>query len=689
MQIIPSKKIRYGKLFWLPILLLALASCKDTTNKGLNHLIDSVANKTSWGYNDEKVKTKALKTLRQALDGDQKLSAKSKFDIYNAFYFYYFFGRKYEKALPYTDSMLNVIEATKDKKRYIKELAGTYYCKGDVLFRLGAYEEAYKNYFLAKKLQPVITDRCANSNYSYRIAMILYRQSKYTDAIHYFQETLEEVRTCKQNFQEVYKQQELFNNIALCYSKLSKADSALVFYQKALTFIEKNDTVPIRNWYYKSARGVIYGNMGGELLSQKKFDEAEKLLKQSIAINDQPKYDTVDAVTAKIKLIKVYLETNQTDSAFKYLKILEKDSKRLKMLDHIQSYHFLNAKYLSSVGQNQQAFDHLYRYTTLTDSLQKELDKIKSTNIDERFRNLNNENEINNLKREAEIQQRYLYITLLFICMAVSIVVLIYNYWRKSRRNVKQLTTLNNEISLQKDKLQEALIKLGLSDKEKDTILRAVAHDLRNPVVGISSLTKLMILEDEENVNIDKLKLIDGACSNALHLIDDIIEAAENKEGLDITLKKNEQDLIPIVKNAIELLKYRADEKKQLIVFETDTQNLAINIYGQKIERVVGNLISNAIKFSEIGKEIKVKVEKKQNEVLVSVTDKGIGIPDKIGKDIFQLFTPSKRFGTKGEKSYGLGLSICKQIITAHEGEIGYKNNPGGGTTFSFTLPLV
>ena len=688
MQIKPSKKTLYGKLFWLPIFLIGLASCKDTGNKGRNELIDSVANKTSWGYNDEKVKIKALQTLREALDGDQKFPVKTKFDIYNAFYLYYFFGRKYEKALPYTDTMLNVIEATKNKKKYIKELATAYYCKGDVLFRLGAYEEAYKNYFLAKKLQPVIIDRCANSNYSYRIAMILYRQSKYKDAIHYFKETLVEVRTCKQNFQEVYKQQELFNNIALCYSKLNKADSALVFYQKAIAFIAKNDTIAERKWYYKSARGVIYGNMGGELLSQKKYKEAEQLLKQSIAINDRPKYDTVDAVTAKIKLIKVYLETSQKDSAFKYLKILEKDSKRLKILDYVQSYHLLNAKYLSSTGQSKQAFDHLFRYTTLTDSLQKELDKIKSTNIDERFRNLNNENEISNLKREAEIQQRYLYITLVFICMAVSIVVLIYSYWRKSKRNVEQLTVLNDEISKQKDKLQEALTKLGLSDKEKDTILRAVAHDLRNPVVGISSLTKLMILEDEDHSHLDKLKLIDGACSNALHLIDDIIEAAENKEGLDITLKKQKQDLIEIVKNAITLLRYRADEKKQVIYFEADSKRLEINIYGQKVGRVVGNLISNAIKFSETGKEIKITVVKNKKEVQVSVSDKGIGIPEQIGKDVFQLFTPSKRFGTKGEKSYGLGLSICKQIISAHEGKIWYENNPTGGTTFCFTLPL-
>ncbi|WP_162796000.1 sensor histidine kinase [Pedobacter nanyangensis] len=157
---------------------------------------------------------------------------------------------------------------------------------------------------------------------------------------------------------------------------------------------------------------------------------------------------------------------------------------------------------------------------------------------------------------------------------------------------------------------------------------------------------------------------------------------------MDISQKKKKQDLVAVVRNAITLTKYRADEKKQTINLETDIQQLDINVYGQKIERVVGNLISNAIKFSEMGKEIKIRLAKGQKEILVSIIDQGIGIPDKIGKDVFQLFTPAKRFGTKGEKSYGLGLSICKQIITAHGGEIWYQNNPTGGTTFCFTLPL-
>jgi two-component system, OmpR family, sensor histidine kinase VicK len=684
----PFKKLSNYILSLVSVFFVVFASCNDKQQHNTNLLLDSLINNSSWVYNDDFDKEEALNKLQHALNSNRKLPPKSVYNIYNSFYFHHFFKGRFEKALPYADSMLYTIKATGNTKKYIKELAGAYYAKGDALFKLKAYEEAYKNYFFAKKLLPVISDKCANSNYSYRIAMILYRQSKYREAGAYFRQSLAEVKTCKQNFQEIYKQQELFNNIALCYSHIGKIDSALLFYQEALSFVNRTDTLPDKTRYFKVARGVLYGNMGGELLRQKKYRKAEQLLKESIAINDQPGFDSVDVVTAKIKLIKIYLKTRKMGEALNYLKILDKDNKKIKRLDFIQAYHLLYAEYLSEVGESKKAFAHLQRYIGLTDSLQKEVDKIRSTNIDERFRNLSNENQISLLKREAEIQQRYLYITFVFIAMVISIVILIYSYWRKSKKNIKILTELNNKISLQKDKLEEALTKLGISDKEKDTILRAVAHDLRNPVVGISSLTKLMLLEDEQGLNTDKLILIDGACNNALTLIDDIIEAAENKEELDFEGKKIQAELIEIIKNAIALLNYRADEKQQHICFKANVDVLELHVYVQKVARVISNLIGNAIKFSEVGKEIKVEVEKRKTDVLIKVLDNGIGIPAKYGDDIFLLFTSSKRFGTKGEKSYGLGLSICKQIVVAHGGKIWYEENPAGGTIFCFTLPL-
>src|SRR6202000_2828166 len=86
----------------------------------------------------------------------------------------------------------------------------------------------------------------------------------------------------------------------------------------------------------------------------------------------------------------------------------------------------------------------------------------------------------------------------------------------------------------------------------------------------------------------------------------------------------------------------------------------------EKIWRGLSNLISNAIKFSPNGSPIKGQIDKNDNEVKISVSDKGIGIPDDIKDQVFNIFTNAKRPGTAGEKSFGLGLSICQQIMENH-----------------------
>jgi signal transduction histidine kinase len=668
------------------------SSCKEHGNEQhIGRLVDSIANKITWIIEDSLKKEHAAKKLKSVLKEKAALSLQTTYNAYKGLFHYCYHSGKFNQAISYADSMIYVIEhADADEaENFRKELADAYYFKGDALGALRDNKESYESYIIGKTLFPTIIDSCTNSANNYRIAKVLYRQNRFVKAGTHFRKSLQELETCgTSEFRYIFKKQELLSNIALCYSETNKTDSALLFFSKALSLINENDTIAKKKQYYEMARGVIYGNMGGEMLKKDAYAEAEELMLKSIAINDKPGYLKDDATTVKIKLIKLYLETGNNASASKYLTILNEDIKRTNRPKFIQSYHFLMADYYKKLGRQKEALSHLNRYIKLTDSLQSQFEKEKSINVDERFKNLNKENEINRLKKEAVIKQRYLNFYLTLIVMGFFIVSLIYFYWRKSRRTIHQLTALNNEISLQKDQLQDAFVKLGASDKEKDTILRTVAHDLRNPVVGISSLTKIMMEEDADKVNTGKLKMIDDACGNALHLIDDIIEAAENKAGLNIEDNKTNENLVLVIDKAISILTFRAKEKLQRVSFKRPSENLMLRIYKEKIQRVVGNLISNAIKFSEKGKEIVLEIKKFNDYVLVSVSDHGIGIPQEMGNNVFDFFSTSKRFGTDGEKSYGLGLSICKQIIMAHGGEIWYEGNEQGGTTFNFTLPL-
>jgi signal transduction histidine kinase len=676
----------YSPCFVLFFLLFAF-SCKqkeEATHE--TKYIDSLVNAFRWpGPNEPDTSAVFLHKLL----ANPNTSTVAKFKIYSNFCGYYYLTNKsLSKSLLYADSMINLIESA-DPILYSSELAQGYYSKGDVLFALGKFEESFDNYHYAKKIMSAKKDNCTNSDYSYRIGMVLYKQGKYADARYFFNQAFEESADCKQDFSLIFRRQELLNNEALCYSKLGQTDNALASYNKALNYINKNDTAKDHKTMFEVARGVVYGNIGGVYFTKKAYKEAEEFLKKSIDINVKPSYENNDAALTQVKLVKLYLELKDEQKAYQTLLSLKKSVDNINLPEALTSYHLLFAQYLERKGNKAEAYNHLLVFTRMTDSAQKQLNKLKATDINERFKNLDSQSEIDYLKREKHIQKMYLYVTILFSVMSIAIILLIYFYWKKSKKNVKLLTQLNDKINYQKMQLEETLIDLEKSNKEKDSLLRAVAHDLRNPIGGISSLVGLMIEEDTDEEIKQQHQLIKDTCLNALALINELIEAAESNNTVDVIDKTTTLNIVNLVTNAIELLKFKAQEKQQKLKFEANISSILVNGNREKILRVISNLISNAIKFSEEQTTIEINIVITDGFVQIRVADQGIGIPTKFKDNVFKTFTASKRPGTKGEKSYGLGLSISKQIVNAHNGEIWFEPNEPNGTRFYFSLPML
>ena len=115
---------------------------------------------------------------------------------------------------------------------------------------------------------------------------------------------------------------------------------------------------------------------------------------------------------------------------------------------------------------------------------------------------------------------------------------------------------------------------------------------------------------------------------------------------------------------------------------------MSATINREKIRRVLHNLLNNAIKFSPHSSKIHLQAFKTENNhIVIKISDNGIGIPKEHLNSIFDLDHKTQREGTSGEKSYGLGLYICKLIVEEHEGSIIAENNEGSGTIFTITLP--
>jgi signal transduction histidine kinase len=215
-----------------------------------------------------------------------------------------------------------------------------------------------------------------------------------------------------------------------------------------------------------------------------------------------------------------------------------------------------------------------------------------------------------------------------------------------------------------------------------------VAHDLRNPIAGINALIK--VIREEQQFGKEQLEpifaLIQNACRNSLALVNETLEFAvhgaigHNKQAQLI-------DINVIAANCARMMQFKAREKSQrLLLSFSDTPEIVL-ADAARIWRVISNLTTNAIKFSPAGCNIHITTKHIENSVLIAIKDEGIGIPDNIKPQIFDAHTTAKRPGTNGEKPFGIGLSICREIIEDCNGQIWFESEVGKGTIFYISLP--
>ena len=129
-----------------------------------------------------------------------------------------------------------------------------------------------------------------------------------------------------------------------------------------------------------------------------------------------------------------------------------------------------------------------------------------------------------------------------------------------------------------------------------------------------------------------------------------------------------------------------ADQKNIVIKAENDPE-LEIFADPLMIETVLRNLINNAIKFTPEGGQIEVSAKRENDQILVSVSDSGIGIPEEDTKNLFRIDSKVKRKGTNNEDGSGLGLILCQEFVDKHDGKIWVESTLGKGSAFTFSIP--
>jgi signal transduction histidine kinase len=239
------------------------------------------------------------------------------------------------------------------------------------------------------------------------------------------------------------------------------------------------------------------------------------------------------------------------------------------------------------------------------------------------------------------------------------------------------------------EEISELNQKLNQLNITKDKFFSIIAHDLRSPfnaIVGFSEILSEQIREKNyENIE-EYALIIQNSSQRTMDLLKNLLEWARLQTG-KIEFTQVDFLLNDLLKETIDLLNDAASLKSIQII---NTLNQEITIHADKsmIGSVLRNIISNAIKFSNPGGDIKISTQERENEIIFSISDNGIGISQEDQSRMFRIEENFSVKGTQNEKGTGLGLILCKEFIEKHGGKIWFESEEGVGTTFYFTLPF-
>jgi signal transduction histidine kinase len=583
----------------------------------------------------------------------------------------------------YADSALAFFTDDEKINQFPNEYFQSLLTKGDACLKAKNYVDALDYYY---KGEYVLSHAdCDNGELADKIGNMYFNQKNYYLAAKYMVESYHLLIVCHQktSIQKLFfMEQGVLNNAGYCFERAGKLDSANYYYSKDLDLINKTNKNGLVNSHYTtSALRVVYDNLGGLNLREGNLSAANDYLTKCIAI---PEKD-VDGSTIPplVKLAALYIKTGDNDKA----KLAFTQSKAL--LNHFSKFNReaeidwnkLYAQYLFKTGQTDSAYHYQSAYIQLKDSLENGSSSLYRLDV-ERELNMIRQNEmLTALKHKNKEKKIYLIGFSIIVALSIAIILMINQILKTSKEN-------HRDISNQNQQLQKALNELERVNQNYIRIMRVMAHDLRNPISGITGLAGMLIGEGEFSKDSKMmLKLIETTGMHSLEMINELLKSGLSDENEKLETQK--LDLQALVYDSIELLQFKAKEKQQVILFESDSASVMADVNYEKIWRVINNLVVNAIKFSHPGGTIKVGIKEDKDHIILSVADNGIGIPADAKDSVFEIFTPAKKLGTNGEQAFGLGLSISKRIIEMHKGRIWFENNGDTGTVFYIELPVI
>lgn len=564
---------------------------------------------------------------------------------------------------------------------YTAGVARSHYLLGVTDQRLGYHEEAMEHFLASLEMEQKRGDQVRESKVLNGIAILYYRQENHKAAIEYFERAIAAMKNVGNSERAAISTA----NLGLIYFNQGKFQASLEKYNEALTIfrtVGKN----------KLGEYVTLSNIGNTLVQLGQYERAETYQRKALAYFQEQGLVRNESETL-LSLSKLYYQSEEsTQRALSYARQSLQKAKDINFKEAIIAAYEHIANIYEGEGDFEQALAVYKQFKATQDSLLNSERIIKIEEMQARFDVEQKNRQIQLLNKESALQQARLDRQKLWrigmfsgIALLMIIAGLLYRYNKQKKKANKLLEEKNQQIKHKNTELM-------LLNEEKSEFMGMAVHDLRNPLSGIKSVLSMLQADGpmpaEEKQ--EYLQIIDQSADRMLILINNLLDInAVEEGGRPLEMQSVKADTV--MRDAVESQRRNAAEKDITIITQLQDPDTATMVQANEeaLQRVLENLVSNAVKYSPHGALVEVESEQQSDQMVISVRDNGPGIPLDEQNQLFKRFSRISTQPTGNESSTGLGLFVVKKLIEKMNGEVHCESEPGVGTTFIVRLAVV
>jgi len=255
---------------------------------------------------------------------------------------------------------------------------------------------------------------------------------------------------------------------------------------------------------------------------------------------------------------------------------------------------------------------------------------------------------------------------------------------------LERLNQQHETLLQEREKLTLLTKALQAADRKKDAFLAMLGHELRNPLAPISAGAELLRRLPVEDARVVRTsEIISRQVGHMTKIVSDLLDVSRVTRGL-ITLEKRPVDIAGVVSAAVEQVRPLIESRAHTVKVTLPPEDIVVMGDPARLVQVVGNLLTNAAKYTDEGGHIEVSAGATAGVAEIVVSDNGVGITPELMPEIFDLFTQGSRAADRSQGGLGLGLALVKHLVELHGGSVCARSDgPGQGSVFTVRLPRV